>query len=82
MFLYKLFNNLNYKICESKREGIYVHIQLIHFFVQQNEHNIVKQIYLNKQSTSSEMLGWRSHKLESRLQGEISTTPDMQMILL
>ena len=34
------------------------------------------------QSTSSEMLGWMKHKLESRLPGEISTTSDMQMILL
>ena len=25
------------------------------------------------------MLGWRKHKLESRLQGEISITLDMQM---
>ena len=29
------------------------------------------------QSTSHEMLGWMKHKLESRLQGEISIT-DMQ----
>ena len=32
------------------------------------------------QSTSWEMLGWRKHKLESRLPGEISITSDMQMI--
>ena len=32
------------------------------------------------QSTSWEMLGWMKHKLESRLQGEISITLDMQMI--
>ena len=32
------------------------------------------------QSTSSEMLGWMKHKLESRLLGEISITSDMQMI--
>ena len=32
------------------------------------------------QSTSSEMLGWINHKLESRLPGEISITSDMQMI--
>ena len=32
------------------------------------------------QSTSSEMLDWMKHKLESRLQGEISITSDMQMI--
>ena len=31
------------------------------------------------QSTSWEMLGWKKHKLESRLQGEISITSDMQM---
>ena len=31
-------------------------------------------------STSYEMLGWMTHKLESRLLGEISTTSDMQMI--
>ena len=31
------------------------------------------------QSTSCETLGWMKHKLESRLLGEISITPDMQM---
>ena len=31
------------------------------------------------QSTSWETLGWRKHKLESRLLGEISITEDMQM---
>ena len=33
------------------------------------------------QNTSYEMLGWMTHKLESRLPEEI-TTSDMQMILL
>ena len=32
-----------------------------------------------KQSTSCEMPGWRKHKLESRLLGEISITSDMHM---
>ena len=32
------------------------------------------------QSTSCKMLGWMSYKLESRLQGEIAETLDMQMI--
>ena len=32
------------------------------------------------QSTLSKMLGWMKHKLESRLLGEISATPDIQMI--
>ena len=31
------------------------------------------------QSTSHEMPGWMKHKLESRLQGEISISSDMQM---
>ena len=31
------------------------------------------------QSTSWEMLGWKKHKLESRLPGEISITSGMQM---
>ena len=35
-----------------------------------------------RQSTSYEMLGWMNTKLESRLQGEISITSDMQMISL
>ena len=34
------------------------------------------------QTTSCEMPGWMNHKLESRLQGEISTTSDVQMIPL
>ena len=31
------------------------------------------------QSTSREMLGWKKHKLESRLPGKISVTLDMQI---
>ena len=34
------------------------------------------------QNTSCKILGWMNHKLELRLQGEISTTSDMQMIPL
>ena len=34
------------------------------------------------QRTSYKMLGWMTHKLESRLPGEILTTSDMQMIPL
>ena len=46
----------------------------------------VKAVYCHSayltymQSTSQEMLGWMTHKLESRLLGEISTTSDRQMI--
>ena len=32
-----------------------------------------------EQSTSWETMGWKKHKLESRLLGEISITSDMQM---
>ena len=32
-----------------------------------------------RQGTSWETLGWRKHKLESRMPGEISITSDMQM---
>ena len=45
----------------------------------------VKAIYCHPvyliyiQSTSCEMLGWMKHKLESRLPGEKSITPDIQM---
>ena len=45
----------------------------------------VKAVYCNTayltymQSTSRETLGWKKHKLESRLLGEISITSDMQM---
>ena len=34
------------------------------------------------QSTSGETLGWKKHKLESRLPGEISITSDTQMTSL
>jgi len=34
------------------------------------------------QSTSGEMLSWMTHRLESRLPGEISTASDVQMITL
>ena len=45
----------------------------------------VKAIYCHSaylthmQSTSCEMLGWKKHKLELRLPGEISIISDMQM---
>ena len=48
----------------------------------------VKAVYCHpayfsyKQSTSCEMLGWRKHKLESRLPGETSITSDTQTPLL
>ena len=49
------------------------------------EKEYVKAVYCHPaystymQRTSWEMLGWRKHKLESRLPGEVSITSDMQM---
>ena len=40
---------------------------------------ILSPYLTSMQSTSCEMLVWMKHKLESRLQGEISITSDMQM---
>ena len=40
-------------------------------------------VYLTSMhSTSYDMLGWMSYKLESRLPGEISTTSDIQTMSL
>ena len=50
-----------------------------------SEKEYVKAVYCHPayltymQSTSCEMLGWKKHKLQSRLLGEISITSDMQM---
>ena len=49
------------------------------------ETEYVKAVYCHPayltymQSTSWETLGWKKHKLEFRLPGEISITSDMQM---
>ena len=49
------------------------------------EKEYIKAVYCHPayliymQSKSLETLGWRKHKLESRLPGEISITSDMQM---
>ena len=49
------------------------------------EKEYVKAVYCHPgdltsmQTASWEMLGWKKHKLESRLPGEISITSDMQM---
>jgi len=51
----------------------------------QKEKEYVKAVYCQPayltymKTTSRETLGWRKHKLESRLSGEISITSDMQM---
>ena len=52
----------------SKKEKVYVKAVYCH------------PVYLTSmQRTSLEMLGWKKHKLESRLPGEISIISDMQM---
>ena len=49
------------------------------------EKKYVKAVYCHPayltymQNTSYEMLGWKKHKLESRLPGEISIVSDMQV---
>ena len=49
------------------------------------EKEYIKAVYCHPayltymQSPSWEALGWKKHKLESRLPGEISVTSDMQM---
>ena len=49
------------------------------------EKNNIKALYCHlayltsMQSTACEMLSWMKHKLESRLQGEILITSNMQM---
>ena len=54
--------------------------------VSKLEKEYVKTVYCHPvyltymQGTSWETLGWKKHKLESRLPGEISITSDMQMI--
>ena len=49
------------------------------------EKEYIKTVYCHlayMQSISYEMVGWVTHKLESRLLGEISTASDMQMTRL
>ena len=51
------------------------------------EKEYIKAVYCHPayltsmQSTSWETLGWKKHKLESRLPGKISITSDMQMVM-
>ena len=64
--------------------------QLEHHMEQQTGSKLgkeyIKAVYCHPayliymQSTLYEMLGWKNHKLESRIPGEISITSDMQMI--
>ena len=63
--------------------------QLELYMDQQTSSNLgeeyIKAVYCHPayltymQSTSRETLGWRKHKMKSRLLGEMSITSDMQM---
>ena len=44
------------------------------------EKNPAKEVYSVINKVKRETLGWKKHKLESRLLGEISITSDMQMV--
>ena len=69
---------------------MYVRKQQLELYMEQQTGSkyvkeYVKAVYCHPtyltyiQSTSWETLGWRKHKLESRLPGEISVTSDMQL---
>ena len=61
--------------------------QQLEVAMEQQGKEYIKAVYCQPayltymQSISWETLGWMKHKLESRLQGEISITSDMQMTL-
>ena len=66
------------------------HLELEHLYMEQQTGSKSGKEYVKAacchpayltymQSTSCEMPGWVKHRLESRLQGEISVTSDMQM---
>ena len=68
--------------------SLHLHTSLSHLEQQissKKEKKYIKAVYCHSayltsmQSAYWEMLGWKKHKLESRLLGEISITSDMQM---
>ena len=88
----KFLNRLEYQTTLSASWEIYMQVrkQQLDLDVEQQTGSksgkeYIKAIYCHlayftyMQSTSWEMLGWRKHKLEPRLPGEISITSDMQM---
>ena len=73
----------SWEICMQIRKQLELDMEQQTGSKQEKEY--IKAVYCHPsyltymQSTSGEMLGWRKHKLESRLPGEISITSDMQM---
>ena len=75
----------------SSSFALYIHLWPVNieltlgFILQHSQLNILlsnSSTFLTyMQSTSRETLGWKKHKLESRLPGEISITSDVQMTL-
>ena len=83
----------NHIICLLRNMYIWDKKQQVELGMEQKTSSIlgkeyVKAVYCHPacltfiQSTSHQVLGWMTHKLESRLPGEISTTSDVQMIPL
>ena len=72
-----LLRNLYARQVATVRTGLETGSKLGKEYIKAVDFHPAYLIYM--QSTSCEMPGWMKHKLESRLQGEISTTSDMQM---
>ena len=74
----------SWEICMQVRKQ-QLELDMEHQTGSKQEKEYVKAVYClpayltSMQSTSCEMLGWMTQKLESRLPGEISTTSGMQM---
>ena len=87
----KFFKGWEYQTTWSASWETYMHVrkQQLKLDMEQQTGSKYKKEYIKvvychpayltyMQSTSWEMLGWRKHKLESKLQGEISITSHMQ----
>ena len=74
----------SWEICMQVREQ-QLELDIEQQTVSKSEKEYIKAVYCHPayltymQSTSWETLGWRKHKLESRLRGQMSMTSDMQM---
>ena len=90
--LWKILREIEYKTTWPASWETYMQVrkQQLELDMEQqtgskSEKEYVKAVYCHPayltsmQSTSWEMLGWKKHKLKSRLPGEISITSNMQM---
>ena len=75
----------SWEICMQVRKQVQLELDTEQQTGFKQEKEYVKAVYCHPayltymQSTSWETLGWKKHKLESRLPGETSITSDMQM---